>query len=201
MANRTTLKRGATDLAARAVAGRTLRAVDYLRVSTEEQRKGYGVASQGRKTARYIATKQWEHVDTYVDDGVSGSLAAEDRPRLKQLMADAHDGAFDVVVVKVTIVPSSGGSGHSKTSAFSSPSRKTTSTTPRPAAARKCGAKRTTPKPSGKRSASVHRAGSRRRRKIRTPLTSGAGLPMATGLKIRAKSGFHTWSSIRRKPQ
>lgn len=100
MANRTTLKRGATDVASRAVAGRTLRAVDYLRVSTEEQRKGYGVASQGRKTAKYIASKQWEHVDTYVDDGVSGSLAAEDRPHLNQLMADAHDHAFDVVVVK-----------------------------------------------------------------------------------------------------
>ena len=100
MANRTTLKRGAIDVASRSVAGRTLRAVDYLRVSTEEQRKGYGVASQGRKTAKYIAGKEWAHVDTYVDDGVSGSLAAEDRPRLNQLMADAHEGAFDVVVVK-----------------------------------------------------------------------------------------------------
>ncbi|MFB7631713.1 recombinase family protein [Streptomyces sp. NPDC056149] len=100
MANRTTLKRGATDVAARSIAGRTLRAVDYLRVSTEEQRKGYGVASQGRKTTKYIAGKEWEHVATYVDDGVSGSLAAEDRPRLNQLMADAHEGAFDVVVVK-----------------------------------------------------------------------------------------------------
>ncbi|MFI9261520.1 recombinase family protein [Streptomyces sioyaensis] len=100
MANRTTLKRGATDVASRAIAGRTLRAVDYLRVSTEEQRKGYGVASQGRKTAKYIASKQWEHVDTYVDDGVSGSLAAEDRPQLNQLMAEAREDAFDVVVVK-----------------------------------------------------------------------------------------------------
>ncbi|MFJ9617194.1 recombinase family protein [Streptomyces noursei] len=100
IANKTTSKRGAIDVATRAVAGRTLRAVDYLRVSTEEQRKGFGVASQGRKTSKYIASKGWEHVATYIDDGVSGSLDAEDRPRLNELMADAHQDAFDVVVVK-----------------------------------------------------------------------------------------------------
>ncbi|AJF66732.1 transposase [Streptomyces vietnamensis] len=31
-----------------------MRAVDYLRVSTEEQKKGYGVARQSRKATRHI---------------------------------------------------------------------------------------------------------------------------------------------------
>ena len=48
---------------------RTLRAVDYLRVSTEEQKKGYGVPRQSRKTTRHIALKQWAHVGTYKDEG------------------------------------------------------------------------------------------------------------------------------------
>jgi DNA invertase Pin-like site-specific DNA recombinase len=80
---------------------RTLRAVDYLRVSTEEQKKGYGVARQSRKTIRHIALKQWHHVGTYKDEGVSGSLEAADRGDLKRLMEDAQKTPrpFDIVVV------------------------------------------------------------------------------------------------------
>ncbi|WP_176733169.1 hypothetical protein [Streptomyces agglomeratus] len=39
----------------RAVDG--LRAVDYLRVSTEEQTKGYGIAYTGKRTKAHIAKK------------------------------------------------------------------------------------------------------------------------------------------------
>ncbi|WP_432179642.1 recombinase family protein [Streptomyces sp. NBC_00063] len=78
-----------------------LRAVDYLRVSTEEQKKGYGVARQSRKTLRHIALKQWTHIATYKDEGVSGSLEAADRGDLKRLMEDAQQTPrpFDIVVV------------------------------------------------------------------------------------------------------
>ncbi len=78
-----------------------LRAVDYLRVSTEEQAKGYGIAYSGKKTARHISRKGWEHVTTYADEGVSGSLEAADRGDLKRLMEDAHrtPRPFDMVVV------------------------------------------------------------------------------------------------------
>lgn len=100
MANRSTLRHGATDVSTRGTARGTLRAVDYLRVSTEEQKKGYGVASQGRKTVKYIRGKGWHHVDTYIDEGISGSLDADQRPSLKRLMDAAHQGTFDVVVVK-----------------------------------------------------------------------------------------------------
>ncbi|MGW7409834.1 recombinase family protein [Streptomyces sp. NPDC054833] len=87
--------------AARTANTQALRAVDYLRVSTEEQKKGYGVARQSRKTIRHIALKQWQHVATYKDEGVSGSLEAADRGDLKRLMEDAQKTPrpFDIVVV------------------------------------------------------------------------------------------------------
>lgn len=78
-----------------------LRAVDYLRVSTEDQRRGYGIAYTGKKTARHIENKGWAHVDTYADEGFSGTLDHTERPDLQRLMKDAHTvpRPFDVVVV------------------------------------------------------------------------------------------------------
>lgn len=89
----------AIDTAARR-AGR-LRAVDYLRVSTEDQAKGYGIAYTGKKTVRHIERKDWDHVDTFADEGVSGALEAHERPDLKRLMEMARQTPrpFDVVVV------------------------------------------------------------------------------------------------------
>jgi DNA invertase Pin-like site-specific DNA recombinase len=81
-----------------------LRAVDYLRVSTEEQAKGYGIAAAAKKTARFISQKNWEHVDTFKDEGVSGSLPWQERDDLPRLMALARQEPkpFDVVVVSET---------------------------------------------------------------------------------------------------
>jgi DNA invertase Pin-like site-specific DNA recombinase/transposase/uncharacterized coiled-coil protein SlyX len=78
-----------------------LQAVDYLRVSTEEQAKGYGIAYTGKKTAKYIEAKGWLHADTYADEGFSGSLEAHKRGDLSRLMGDARrePRPFDVVVV------------------------------------------------------------------------------------------------------
>lgn len=92
----------ATGVIERVTAGGQLRAVDYLRVSTEDQAKGYGIDYQGKRTTRHIEHKGWRHVGTYVDEGISGSLEAADRPDLKRLMEDAHSKPrpFDVVVVK-----------------------------------------------------------------------------------------------------
>lgn len=79
----------------------TLRAVDYLRVSTEEQKKGYGIVAASKKTTRHMQRKGWEHVDTFADEGYSGSLDHTQRPDLKRLMAAARQTPrpFDVVVV------------------------------------------------------------------------------------------------------
>ncbi|MGW4911245.1 recombinase family protein [Streptomyces sp. NPDC004270] len=101
MSNKSTALPSPIETAVRAVGTRALRAVDYLRVSTEEQRKGYGVARQSRKTTKHIALKQWAHIGTYKDEGVSGSLEAADRGDLKRLMDDAQQTPrpFDIVVV------------------------------------------------------------------------------------------------------
>lgn len=79
----------------------TLRAVDYLRVSTEDQKKGFGIAYTGKKTKRHIEKKGWEYVTTFADEGYSGSLDHTERPDLKDLMAMAKQTPrpFDVVVV------------------------------------------------------------------------------------------------------
>jgi DNA invertase Pin-like site-specific DNA recombinase len=90
----------ATDAVDRALRPR-LRAVDYLRVSTEEQVKGYGIEAGGKRTKRYIDKKGWDHVGTFKDPGVSGSLMAEHRDDLNRLMGMARQTPrpFDVVVV------------------------------------------------------------------------------------------------------
>jgi DNA invertase Pin-like site-specific DNA recombinase/transposase len=79
----------------------TLRAVDYLRVSTEEQAKGYGVQAASKKTTKHIAKKGWGHVGTFADEGLSGSLEEHERPDLKRLMREARQNPrpFDMVVV------------------------------------------------------------------------------------------------------
>jgi DNA invertase Pin-like site-specific DNA recombinase len=79
----------------------TLRAVDYLRVSTEEQAKGYGIQAASKKTTKHIAKKGWGHVGTFADEGLSGSLEEHERPDLKRLMREARQNPrpFDMVVV------------------------------------------------------------------------------------------------------
>lgn len=91
----------ASTTACRATTTTRLRAVDYLRVSTEEQVKGYGIAYTGKRTKKHIANKQWDHVGTYADEGFSGSLEAHERPDLNRLMEDARQRPrpFDVVCV------------------------------------------------------------------------------------------------------
>ncbi|MEV6503824.1 recombinase family protein [Streptomyces prunicolor] len=91
----------AIDVVDAAITAPQLRAVDYLRVSTEDQAKGYGIAYTGKKTAQYIERKGWFHVGTYADEGVSGSLEAYERDDLKRLMENVRETPrpFDVVVV------------------------------------------------------------------------------------------------------
>ncbi|MEU5764927.1 recombinase family protein [Streptomyces asoensis] len=82
----------------------TLRAVDYLRVSTEQQKQGYGISYSAKKTAKYVQRKSWTHVDTFKDEGVSGSLSWQERDDLPRLMklARQQPRPFDIVVVNET---------------------------------------------------------------------------------------------------
>lgn len=91
----------AIKVAEKAVQPGALRAVAYLRVSTEEQAKGYGIAYTEKKVLRYFEKKGYEHVGTFADEGLSGSLEAHDRPDLKRLMelARQEPRPFDMVGV------------------------------------------------------------------------------------------------------
>lgn len=79
----------------------TLRAVIYARVSTEEQKKGFGITYSVKKGLRHIEKKGWAHVETFKDEGYSGSLDHTKRPDLKRLMelSRQEPRPFDVVVV------------------------------------------------------------------------------------------------------
>lgn len=79
-----------------------LRAVAYLRVSTEDQKKGYGVTYTGKRVVKHIEKKGWALVDVFADEGFSGSLEADRRPDLRRLMTLARQmpRPFDVVVVQ-----------------------------------------------------------------------------------------------------
>ncbi|MGW6790085.1 recombinase family protein [Streptomyces chartreusis] len=81
-----------------------LRAVDYLRVSTEEQMDGYGIEYTGGATKRFIAHKGWAHVGTFKDEGVPGSLPWQERDDARRLMelVQQEPRPFDVVVVYET---------------------------------------------------------------------------------------------------
>ncbi|MEV5959503.1 recombinase family protein [Streptomyces sp. NPDC051987] len=91
----------AVETALRAVNPAQIRAVAYLRVSTEEQAEGYGIAYTEKKVLRYFEKKGYAHVGTYADEGFSGSLEAHERPDLRRLMADARKEPrpFDLVGV------------------------------------------------------------------------------------------------------
>lgn len=99
MTNRNTEPRGDTRTPVSPSHSALLRAVDYVRVSTEEQKKRYGLASQIRKNRAYISAKGWRHIRTYSDEGISGSKQMGERGDFDRLMNDAETGSFDIVVV------------------------------------------------------------------------------------------------------
>jgi site-specific DNA recombinase len=79
-----------------------VRAVCYLRVSSQAQRDADTIESQRRVLPDFCARREWalaRPVDTYVDDGRSAKAGRlEKRLGLAALMRDAAAGMFDVVV-------------------------------------------------------------------------------------------------------
>src|ERR1700731_4375228 len=72
-----------------------MKAAIYARVSTANN--GQDPRVQTRELQEYCARRGWTVSSEYVDVGISGTK--EKRPRLDQLMADAHRRRFDAVVV------------------------------------------------------------------------------------------------------
>jgi len=69
-----------------------IRAAIYARVSTGHQ----DVEMQISELRQVAGQRGWKIVDTYIDEGISGSV--ESRPALDKLMADARAGRIDLVV-------------------------------------------------------------------------------------------------------
>ena len=75
-----------------------MKAVVYCRVSTLEQATdGYSIQAQRRAAEGYCQAQGWELVETYADEGRSGSTI-EGRDELKRLLADAGSGRFKRVI-------------------------------------------------------------------------------------------------------
>ena len=74
------------------------RAALYMRVSTDKQAKeGDSIPAQKEALERYAREKGYIIVDTYIDDGISGTKA--DRDELQRLLEDVKQGRIDIVLV------------------------------------------------------------------------------------------------------
>src|SRR3989344_597454 len=77
-----------------------IRAAIYIRVSTDEQIKGYGLTVQDEKLRAFVKLHDYALVEKHIyrDEGFSGSLPVEERPGIKKLLEDARNREFDVVI-------------------------------------------------------------------------------------------------------
>lgn len=73
------------------------RAGCYVRVSTENQLENYSIEEQTERLKSYCKAKDWTIARIYTDGGYSGGNM--DRPALKEMLNDIHNGSIDIVVV------------------------------------------------------------------------------------------------------
>ena len=72
-----------------------MRAVIYARYSSDKQREA-SIEDQVEVCRRYAKAQRWKVVNIYGDRALSGGSAF--RPAYQQLLADADNGSFEVVV-------------------------------------------------------------------------------------------------------
>ena len=72
----------------------------YCRLSNDDERDGESVSIENQKLLlqRYIREQGWNEVDTYIDDGYSGTNF--NRPGVQRLIADAKAKRINVILVK-----------------------------------------------------------------------------------------------------
>src|SRR6266481_1730829 len=80
------------------VGGKSVRAAQYVRMSTEHQK--YSTENQAEAMQQYAARRGIEIVRTYADEGKSG-LRLDGRDALKQLIDDVQTGKADFTIILV----------------------------------------------------------------------------------------------------
>ncbi|MBQ8942184.1 MAG: recombinase family protein, partial [Firmicutes bacterium] len=72
----------------------------YVRLSQEDMRAGESLSIENQKLilTKYIKEQGWNLVDTYVDDGFSGT--SFERPGVQRLLNDAQTGKINLIIVK-----------------------------------------------------------------------------------------------------
>jgi site-specific DNA recombinase len=71
----------------------------YLRVSSLEQRDRQTIEIQREALPKYCELHGLEVIETYADDGISGTIPLRERPEGRRLLEDAKAGKFDTVLV------------------------------------------------------------------------------------------------------
>ena len=72
----------------------------YLRLSNDDARAGesLSIENQRRILEKYVIEQGFELIDTYIDDGYSGTNF--NRPGVQRLLEDAKIGRINVIIVK-----------------------------------------------------------------------------------------------------
>ena len=77
-----------------------MKAVAYIRVSSQDQVDGHSLDAQDRLFRELCKNRDWEPVSVYREEGKSAHVnSINKRPVFRQLLDDAADGKFEVVVV------------------------------------------------------------------------------------------------------
>lgn len=76
-----------------------MRAVNYCRVSTDEEAQTNSLESQIAESIEAISKNGWIHVNSYIDEGKSGTTRKR-RDSYNKLLEDMERNEFDIIVVK-----------------------------------------------------------------------------------------------------
>ncbi|MBI8988438.1 recombinase family protein [Corynebacterium meridianum] len=74
------------------------KAAIYLRISLDREMDGLAIERQREQCETLAAYRQWEVVETYVDQSKSATDRTKVRPAYDQMVADYKAGAFDAII-------------------------------------------------------------------------------------------------------
>lgn len=76
-----------------------MRVALYFRVSTDEQKERASIETQREFAAQYCKVHEITVIDSYSDDGVSGTIPVAERPDGSTMLSDARAKKFDTILV------------------------------------------------------------------------------------------------------